>query len=189
MKLKLACLSLMLVAFQSMAQETDTSAINQRVEMKDGKITIHLQGHAYESGVQFDLSDPDMVLTIETDPSAAPQALQPLPEPTNDELESELENHQNTPAPEEDSPFNEAKALALKVEAQERAVSGDFDQALQLLNEAQPLTAQPAKILATKGSVLYKLGNVESAIVAWQQALELDPNLGEVKRMMEWLEK
>jgi Flp pilus assembly protein TadD len=91
--------------------------------------------------------------------------------------------------PEEDSPFNEAKALALKVEAQKSAVSGDFEQALQFLNETQPLTAQPAKILATKGSVLYKLGNVESAIVAWQQALELDPNLGEVKRMMEWLEK
>lgn len=195
MKNTILCACLFLLTNTAWAESASQPETQQRVAMKDGKITIHMQGNQYESGVQFDLSDPDMVLTIETD-SAEPiytnesqeESSFPLSEetapPTEDDVPSQKGN-----GDEPVSPFNEARSLALKLEAQENAVKGDFNAALTLLEQAQPLTETPENILATKGSVLYKLGKIEDAIIAWQQALKHNPDLPEVKRMMKWLEK
>lgn len=137
-------------------------------------LSVQLNGDQYQSAFQIDLSDPNLILTIDTDL---------LPQEDIDALLPELGETDKA------TTINEAKSLALRVKAKEKATKGDYTGALALLNEAEGLTANPAKVLSMKGSVQYKLNQVELAIVSWKKALKLDPSLTDVSDMIKWLEK
>ncbi|USD67920.1 tetratricopeptide repeat protein [Vibrio sp. SCSIO 43136] len=151
---------------------------------RDDLLVIEVQGNQYRSSVQIDLSDPNLILVIDNDAVEAQQG------DTEELLESELS--EEAAELDEETALTldrEAECLALRLEAKEAAAKGDYEQALKLLDQALPLAEQPAQVLATKGSVLYKLKDMPGAIQAWKKALAIDPSMTEVSEMLKWLEK
>ncbi|MUI55855.1 hypothetical protein [Aliivibrio fischeri] len=180
MKKRILFVSVITVQCMMMSMASASDVISQQtaenIPFDKNQLSVRLNGEQYRSAFQIDLSDPNLILTIDTDliPEEDINAL--LPE-LNDSKEAQV------------SAFNEPKSLALRIEAKEKAANGDFVGALALLNEAEALTENPAKVLSMKGSVHYKLDQVELAIVSWKKALELDPSLTEVSDIIQWLEK
>lgn len=165
-----------LITTVAFASGVTSQQVIESVPFKSNHLSIRLNGEQYRSAFQIDLSDPNLILTIDTDL---------IPEEEIDILLPELNSSEEAQV----SVFNEPKSLALRVEAKEKAANGDFVGSLALLNEAEALTETPAKVLSMKGSVHYKLNQVELAVVSWKKALELDPSLTDVSDIIKWLEK
>ncbi|RYU70397.1 hypothetical protein ERW51_02470 [Aliivibrio finisterrensis] len=178
MKKRIVFMLVIVAPFMMASMVSANEIVSQKsvesIPFEKNQLSIRLNGDQYQSAFQIDLSDPNLILTIDTEL---------LPQEDLDALLPELGK---TDKP---TTINEAKSLALRVKAKEKATKGDYAGALVLLNEAEGLTENPAKVLSMKGSVQYKLNQVELAIVSWEKALKLDPSLTEVSDMIKWLEK
>tara|TARA_B100001094_G_scaffold332312_1_gene403843 strand:- start:3489 stop:3992 length:504 start_codon:yes stop_codon:yes gene_type:complete len=150
-----------LTATAASAEEASSTSEKQQKKSKMMNVNVKGQGNMYNSDVDFDLNDPNVIVTIETDET--------------DETE--------------DSMFDEKKANKLHSKAQKLARTGRYQEALTLLKEAETLTENPAKILSLQGSALYKLNRIDSAKDAWNESLRHDSKQPEIKRMLSWLEK
>ena len=60
--------------------------------------------------------------------------------------------------------------------AQEKFYSGDYQEALFLINRALRVK-ETADVLALKGSIYLGLGSIENFVSFWRQALEMDENV------------
>lgn len=60
--------------------------------------------------------------------------------------------------------------------AQEKFYSGEYEEALFLINRALRVK-ESADVLALKGSIYLGLGSIENFVEFWRQALEMDENL------------
>ena len=61
---------------------------------------------------------------------------------------------------------------------------GDFQQALQEVEKAIELQPNTAVAYARKGSIYYKLNQLDRATLNWNIALKLDPEYKEVRDML-----
>ena len=66
---------------------------------------------------------------------------------------------------------------------------GKYQKALEMVNKAIALFPDLVIAYKLKGSILYRMGNVEEAKKVWQKVIELDPNAEDVKQFIEKLEK
>ncbi|HAH50314.1 MAG TPA: hypothetical protein DF712_10700 [Balneola sp.] len=74
---------------------------------------------------------------------------------------------------------NQIKAnriTTLYILAQEKFYSGEYQDALFLINRALRVK-ETADVLALKGSIYLGLGSIENFVAFWRQALEMDENL------------
>lgn len=60
--------------------------------------------------------------------------------------------------------------------AQQKFYSGEYEQALFLINRAERVK-ETADVLALKGSIYLGLGSIENFITYWRRALDLDSNV------------
>jgi len=74
-------------------------------------------------------------------------------------------------------------------QAQRLAGLGQYGKALDNVDEAIAQTPKSAGLYALKGSLLYKMHQVDAAEAAWNRALELDPEAYDVKASLAWLKK
>jgi Tfp pilus assembly protein PilF len=61
---------------------------------------------------------------------------------------------------------------------------GDFTQALDAVEKAITLQPNTAMAYARKGSIYYKLNQLDRATLNWNIALKLDPEYQEVREML-----
>ena len=66
---------------------------------------------------------------------------------------------------------------------------GDFKQALQEVEKAIELQPNIAVSYARKGSIYYKLNQIDRATLNWNIALKLDPEYSEVRNMLNALKE
>ena len=62
--------------------------------------------------------------------------------------------------------------------------SGEYDLALVEVENAQKYLPNLAYAYARKGSIYYKIGDLDRALVNWNIALQLDPEYSEVRNMI-----
>ena len=74
-------------------------------------------------------------------------------------------------------------------QAQKLFALGKYQKALEMVNKAIALFPDLVIAYKLKGSILYRMGNVEEAKKVWQKVIELDPNAEDVKQFIEKLEK
>jgi len=74
-------------------------------------------------------------------------------------------------------------------QAQKLFALGKYQKALEMVNKAIALFPDLVIAYKLKGSILYKMGNVEEAKKVWQKVIELDPNAEDVKQFIKKLEK
>ena len=157
----------------SAAAEIDT-------QEKTNFITIKQTGNGYESQVSFDLNDPNLVFKIHkgdnSEANELNENLQVTGTTENDELE--LENEQL-------GDLN--KAINFANEAQKLANKDENENALESINKSLEEAPKIAKSLALKGSILFKLGRTSEAKQSWEEALQQDPSMSEVKSILKWL--
>jgi len=65
--------------------------------------------------------------------------------------------------------------------------SGDYRQALQSVEEALELNPNLALAYARRGSIYYKLGDIQRATIDWNLALRLDPEYDDVRNILKAL--
>lgn len=65
--------------------------------------------------------------------------------------------------------------------------SGDYRQALQAVEEALELNPNLALAYARRGSIYYKLGDIQRATIDWNLALRLDPEYDDVRNILKAL--
>ena len=63
--------------------------------------------------------------------------------------------------------------------------SGDYMIALQEIEIALQLNPELAVAYARRGTIFYKLGEQQKAIINWNLALQLDPKYEEVREILE----
>jgi len=66
---------------------------------------------------------------------------------------------------------------------------GDFQQALTEVDEAIALQPNIAVAYARKGSIYYKLNQIDRASLNWNISLKLDPEYSEVREMLNALKE
>ena len=66
---------------------------------------------------------------------------------------------------------------------------GDFQQALTEVDEAIELQPNIAVAYARKGSIYYKLNQIDRATLNWNIALKIDPEYSEVREMLKALKE
>ena len=64
---------------------------------------------------------------------------------------------------------------------------GNFQQSLQEVEAAILLQPNTAVAYARKGSIYYKLADLDRATINWNRALQLDPEYEEVKNILQKL--
>ena len=62
--------------------------------------------------------------------------------------------------------------------------AGQYSQALDITNQAIELMPELAISYARKGSIYYKIGDIQRATVNWNLALNLDPDYTEVRDVL-----
>ncbi len=74
----------------------------------------------------------------------------------------------------------QAKLEELRQQRQKKIQEGNWEEALTLQDEIVALEPTGMRY-ATRGSILYRLGRINEAILSYRKALDLDPNLDQAK--------
>lgn len=163
----------------------------------EGGIRLRREGPSIDLDSILDTTQPDFFINVEIQATPAPlPTATPTPEPFPTPEPTATPEPVATPEPsalpsEEPSPAaSPLKSSAdLMYQSQRLAVSGQYEEALGLIEEAIAQDPDRSSLHAVRGSVLYKLKDYEEAEAAWTKALELDPGAYDVKRSLEWLKK
>lgn len=82
------------------------------------------------------------------------------------------------------SNLNLNKTLRLLSQSLSAYYAGQYSQALNITNQAIELMPELAISYARKGSIYYKIGDIQRATVNWNLALNLDPDYTEVRDVL-----
>ena len=80
--------------------------------------------------------------------------------------------------------LNLNKTLRLLSQSLSAYYEGQYSQALNLTNQAIELMPDLAISYARKGSIYYKIEDIQRATVNWNLALNLDPDYTEVRNVL-----
>ena len=109
----------------------------------------------------------------------------------SEQMKAQREKGKAPDSIEEEKDFFNEKALSLFSDATKHMLSAQalfyrksYWKALEETNKAMSLVPSSAQAHALKGSIYYKMGRKKDAKVSWQQALQLDPSLTDVKESL-----
>lgn len=185
------------------ATETDEEKkqkIAEQAKEQHGLMHIHRYGPGYDILLTLDAGDSDVKFIMalpqgkEVIEPAAEESLEEQDEEfiEADELPDAEENHQQMAERIEKLEKEKAQIVAQTTQhilnAQSQFYKKQYWQALDETNAALDKLPASAQAHALKGSIYYKMGLLPEAKASWEQALELDPGMDQVKTSLEKLQ-
>ena len=184
------------------AHQKEMAVLEQREKAAEvakknhGLMHIHRYGPGYDVMMSLDAGDSDVSFTMKLpkeNPDFKDQAEKLRDEfrqRQNDEMEmldeekgelhdEELAKRNELMAEQKRDSFHESTKLILA--AQSLFYKKQYWQALDETNRALELVPHNAQAHALKGSIYYKMGLSKEAKAAWESALEIDPDMTQVK--------
>lgn len=150
---------------------------------RPGYVRIERHTAGYTISMVLDATDDNVyfVMDLPEDEKAKAKATDEPPEP---------EMEQPDPQPEEQPEFvDENRSSKHLVYAQTYFFEKKYNRALAEINRAIEYSPKSAVAYSLKGSIHFKRNETEEARAAWEQALELDPNLDNVEAMLAKLKR
>lgn len=190
------------VESQAEIETEELQKIEKRKELAEvakenhGLMHIHRFGPGFDVLLTLDAGDSDVSFTMnlpaqktqfseqaedvaQAFESEAEITLEMLDEDKAELHEEELAARNEQMAQQKVESFHEATKLILA--AQSLFYKKQYWQSLDETNRALELVPDSAQAHALKGSIYYKMGLTEEAKGSWQQALEIDPSMDQVK--------
>jgi len=182
--------------------EEEIQQIEKRQEIAElakknhGLMHIHRHGPGFDVLLTLDTGDSDVSFTMhmpsnKTDFSQQAEEVakafeeepkenfEVVSEEVNDSYEEDLVQRNEQIAQQKIENFHESTKLILA--AQSLFYKKQYWQSLDETNRALELVPDSAQAHALKGSIYYKMGLTDEAKASWQQALQLDPEMEQVK--------
>jgi tetratricopeptide (TPR) repeat protein len=159
--------------------------ISDKAKKQHGLMHIHRYGAGYDVLMTIDAGDSDVKFIMELPQSAEEKSA------GSDGLSDEAaedraaENHTDV-----DGKISEQESEKLRrsetmtkhiLSAQSLFYKKEYWEALDQTNAALEVIPDSAQAHALKGSIYYKMGLIPEARASWEQALELDPELDQVR--------
>ena len=142
------------------SQNTTPNVANQNQHRpEEGMIRINRHGPGYDISMDINASDENIAFLMDL-----PQQKQ------IDKLKKDI-----------------YASTKLVMEAQALFYKKEYNKSSDKLDSAIELALDNAYAHALHGSVLFKLGKTQDAIIAWQRALELDPSLTDINNTLKKL--
>jgi tetratricopeptide (TPR) repeat protein len=158
----------------------------------DGLITVTRKGKNYDIQLQFDASDENVYFYMDIPQEGQKEATLTVPEFPMEERDPEenfaeevieqaeaLEDEDSVPQAEEAD--NATKHMLY---AQTYLYEKKYGRALDEINQVLAIVPKSSVGHALKGSIYYKLGDVDQARSAWEYALRIDPNMENVRNSL-----
>jgi len=161
----------------------------EKRKKRDGLITVTRKGKNYDIQLQFDASDENVYFYMEI-PQDEQKAMLPMAENTPvEELDPEESIPEEEPAEVVEAVPEKAVFQAKQADnatkhmlyAQTYLYEKKYSRALGEINQVLEIVPQSSVGHALKGSIYYKLGAIDQARSAWEQALRIDPNMENVR--------
>ena len=151
-----------------------------------GLVNIHRHGPGYDVMMMLNAGESDIIFSMDLPVGGETY----MPE-ISDQMKAQREKGKAPDSIEEEKDFFNEKALSLFSDATKHMLSAQalfyrksYWKALEETNKAMSLVPSSAQAHALKGSIYYKMGRKKDAKVSWQQALQLDPSLTDVKESL-----
>ncbi|MGR6874945.1 tetratricopeptide repeat protein [Pseudomonas sp. HK3] len=151
-----------------------------------GVVNIHRHGPGYDVMMMLNAGESDIIFSMDLPVGGATY----MPE-ISEQMKAHRKKGKGSDNAEEENDFFNEKALSLFSDATKHMLSAQalfyrksYWKALEQTNKAMSLVPASAQAYALKGSIYYKMGRKKEAKVSWQQALQLDPSLTEVKESL-----
>jgi len=162
----------------------ETLDTEEYAKKNHGLVNIHRHGPGYDVMMMLNAGESDIIFSMEL--PAGGQTYMP-------EISEQMQSSSGDKpgSIEEEKNFFNQKALALFSDATKHMLSAQalfyrksYWKALEETNKAMSLVPSSAQAHALKGSIYYKMGRKKDAKKSWQQALQLDPSLTDVKESL-----
>lgn len=151
-----------------------------------GVVNIHRHGPGYDVMMMLNAGESDIIFSMDLPVGGETY----MPE-ISEQMKAQREKGKAPDSIEEEKDFFNDKALSLFSDATKHMLSAQalfyrksYWKALEETNKAMSLVPSSAQAHALKGSIYYKMGRKKDAKVSWQQALQLDPSLTDVKESL-----
>ncbi|WP_283789752.1 tetratricopeptide repeat protein [Bermanella sp. WJH001] len=151
-----------------------------------GLVNIHRHGPGYDVMMMLNAGESDIIFSMDLPVGGETY----MPE-ISEQMKAQREKGKAPDSIEEEKDFFNEKALSLFSDATKHMLSAQalfyrksYWKALEETNKAMSLVPSSAQAHALKGSIYYKMGRKKDAKVSWQQALQLDPSLTDVKESL-----
>ena len=151
-----------------------------------GLVNIHRHGPGYDVMMMLNAGESDIIFSMDLPVGGETY----MPE-ISEQMKAQREKGKAPDSIEEEKDFFNEKALSLFSDATKHMLSAQalfyrksYWKALEETNKAMSLVPASAQAHALKGSIYYKMGRKKDAKVSWQQALQLDPSLTDVKESL-----
>lgn len=108
---------------------------------------------------------------------------------TDQQKADKAKQSENKGAKKEPTADEMAKSSRHILYAQTYFYEGNYDRAISEVNQAIKLNPQSAVAFALKGSIHYKINEINKARIAWKSALDIDPGIDRVRYMLEKLDQ
>ena len=148
-----------------------------------GLVNIHRHGPGYDVMMMLNAGESDIIFSMDLPVGGETY----MPE-ISDQMKAQREKGKAPDSIEEEKDFFNEKALSLFSDATKHMLSAQalfyrksYWKALEETNKAMSLVPSSAQAHALKGSIYYKMGLNDEAKSSWQQALEIDPSMEQVK--------
>lgn len=156
---------------------------------------IRRHGKSFDIDVMLDTTDDNVYFEMALPNYAKnPDSEYDMPEELKDEMakkDKKKDDKEKAMDDEDREPTAEEIAQSSRhiLYAQTYFYEGAYDRAVSEVNQAIKLNKKSAVAYALKGSIHYKLNEINKAKVAWKTALDIDPGIDNVRYMLEKLEQ
>lgn len=166
-------------------EETPLEKIAEKAKAQHGLMHIHRYGEGYDILLTLDAGDSDVKFVMDLPKSESEKQSNHDGYSEQSAEEAATTAHSEAQGKVDDAEVDRIKRVDTMTKhilsAQSLFYKKEYWQALDETNEALEQVPDSAQAHALKGSIYYRMGLIPEARASWEQALELDPELDQVK--------